>query len=64
MAKSVAIEQQATQLEADASGMLAKMAKRLYIRRYPDRTAESDTEVESAGRRKPRTRNSKEEDDT
>lgn len=64
MAKPVAIEQQATQLGADASGMLAKMAKRLYIRRFPDRAVESDTAVESARRRKLGTKNRKKENDT
>ena len=37
MAKSVAIEQQAAQLEGSASGMLAKMAKRVYVRRFSGR---------------------------
>ena len=37
MAKSVAIEQQAAQLEASDTGMLAKMAQRVYVRRFSQR---------------------------
>ena len=51
MAKSVA-PQQGTQFEASASGMLEKMAKRLYVRRFPDRIGEDDSEIESTKRRK------------
>ena len=54
MAKSVASEQQATLLKADASGMLAKMAKQLYVCRFSDRIVENDTETESYRRRKPK----------
>ena len=49
MAKSVVIGQQATQLEDDTSGMLTKMAKRLYVRRF----SKNDTESESTRQRKP-----------
>ena len=52
MAKSVASQQQATQFEASASGMLAKMAKRLYVRRFSDRIEENDSEIESTKRRR------------